>query len=181
MNNRVLGLFLLGYWLAGRGFFTDRASDPRRLLLFASLGTVLTLAGMYTTGSLSRWPSAPIELFDNLLTTAGQLTLALAYVCLIAILFRRPLGRRLLKPLTLVGRLAFTSYLMQTLIGVILFYGIGFGLCGSVPLAGLVPLAVAIYAFQVGFASLWLSRYRFGPVEWVWRSLTYGERLPNRR
>ncbi len=79
------------------------------------------------------------------------------------------------------GRLAFTSYLMQTLIGVTLFYGIGFGLCGSVPLAGLVPLAVAIYAFQVGFASLWLSRYRFGPVEWVWRSLTYGERLPNRR
>lgn len=178
---RVLGLFLLGYWLAGRGFFSERASDPRRLLLFASLGTVLTLAGMYTTGSLSRWPSSPTQLFDNLLTTAGQVTLALAYACLIAVIFRRPFGRRLLEPLTLVGRLAFTSYLMQTLIGVTLFYGVGFGLCGSVPLAWLMPLAVAIYAFQVLFASRWLARYRFGPVEWVWRCLTYGERFPNRR
>jgi uncharacterized protein len=58
---------------------------------------------------------------------------------------------------------------------------VGFGLCGSVPLAWLMPLAVAIYAFQVLFASRWLARYRFGPIEWVWRCLTYGERFPNRR
>lgn len=64
------------------------------------------------------------------------------------------------------------------ILGILLFYGIGFGLGNRVGLAGTELIALGVYALQIAFSSLWLRRFRFGPVEWVWRMLTYGERLP---
>ena len=82
------------------------------------------------------------------------------------------------KLLSYPGRMACTNYLGQSVFGIIIFYGIGFGLGGKVGLLGTTLIALAVYAFQVCFSHLWMKHFAFGPVEWVWRMLTYGKILP---
>jgi len=81
-------------------------------------------------------------------------------------------------PVAAAGRMALSNYLMQSLICVFLFYGYGLGLFGRVATAPAAGLSLAIYAAQLAFSTWWLNRFRFGPFEWVWRSLTYGYRQP---
>jgi uncharacterized protein len=76
--------------------------------------------------------------------------------------------------------MALTSYLTHSACIVLLFYGIGLGLVGKMGAAGCVMLSVAIFTAQVVLSALWLKPFRFGPVEWVWRSLTYGRWQPLR-
>jgi uncharacterized protein len=78
-----------------------------------------------------------------------------------------------------VGQMALTNYLSHSLICLILFVGLGW--YGQLSRAELYPVVFAIWAFQLVFSPWWLSRYRFGPVEWLWRALTYGVRPPLRR
>ena len=80
-----------------------------------------------------------------------------------------------------VGRMSFSSYLSQTIIGIIIFYPYGFGLYATMSLWQVELLAVGIYVVQIVLAMLWLNYYSFGPLEWLWRSLTYGKFLPMRK
>ena len=101
-----------------------------------------------------------------------------AYAAGFALLFDRSAEAPGWKLLSSPGRMACTNYLGQSVMGILLFYGIGFGLGNRVGLLGTELIALGVYALQIAFSSLWLRRFRFGPVEWVWRMLTYGERLP---
>jgi uncharacterized protein len=76
--------------------------------------------------------------------------------------------------------MALTNYLMQTVICVFIFYGYGFGLFGSSGAAEATLIGIAIYLFQIVFSYIWLKNFRFGPVEWIWRQLTYRRFLPLR-
>ncbi len=97
------------------------------------------------------------------------------YICGIVLLSRRPGWRRAMAPLASVGRMPLTNYLMQSVIHGLIFYGYGFGLYGRVGPAVGVLVAVATYAVQVIYSNLWMARFRFGPMEWLWRTLTYGK------
>ena len=77
--------------------------------------------------------------------------------------------------------MACTNYLGQSVIGILLFYGIGLGLGNRVDLLATEAIALGVYAFQIAFSFLWMSHFRYGPVEWVWRMLAYGRRLPLRK
>jgi uncharacterized protein len=90
--------------------------------------------------------------------------------------------RRWLAPFAWTGRMALTNYLMQSLIiGCVLFgVGPGLALAGKVGTATIFGIVCAAYGLQVLFSRWWLSRYQFGPMEWVWRAFTYGERPPMR-
>jgi uncharacterized protein len=112
---------------------------------------------------------------------AGYLALTLAYASALALLFQTSWKHYLLV-FAPVGRMALTCYLLQTLFGLWLFYGFmpGPGLMGKVGPAWLVPVWVVGYALQVWFASVWLHHFRFGPAEWLWRSLTYWKVQPLR-
>jgi uncharacterized protein len=83
--------------------------------------------------------------------------------------------------LAAVGRTAFTNYLAQSLICTTIFYGHGLGLFGRVDRGGQALLVAGIWLLQVAVSRWWLARFRFGPFEWVWRSLTYGKLQPMRR
>lgn len=71
--------------------------------------------------------------------------------------------------------MALTNYLIQSLIGTTLFYGYGFGLYGKLPLTLSLTIAIFIYLLQIPFSAMWMRAFRFGPFEWLWRSLTYGK------
>jgi uncharacterized protein len=88
--------------------------------------------------------------------------------------------RQRLHPLTYVGRMALSNYLLQSLVCTLIFYGYGLGMFAKVRPLYWIPLAVAIYATQIPLSKWWMSRYQFGPVEWLWRTLTYGRLQPMR-
>ena len=95
------------------------------------------------------------------------------YVLSIIILLRRETWKRLLNPLSATGRMALTNYLCQSVICIFLFYGFGFGLYGTISIIEGILIAVAIYLLQVIASNLWFKKFRYGPMEWFWRMITY--------
>jgi hypothetical protein len=75
-----------------------------------------------------------------------------------------------------LGQMALTSYLTESVVLGVIFYGYGFGLFGRMGSAPAASIGIALYTGQLFFSRFWLRHYRFGPVEWLWRSLTYGRR-----
>ncbi len=111
----------------------------------------------------------------------GAFFLAVAYCAALLLLLQVEPWRRVLLPLRFVGRMALTNYLLQTAICTTLFYEYGAALFGKVSSSAAASIAVGIFAFQLAASAVWLGRYRFGPAEWLWRSLTYGKVISNRR
>ena len=120
------------------------------------------------------WLSVVCPHFDRLALTAG-------YVAVVVLLMQRSAWRRALLLVAPVGQMALTTYLGQSLLCTALFYGWGLGLVGRVPPARLLPITLAVFLLQVVIAHAWLARFRFWPMEWLWRSLTYGRWQPLRR
>ncbi|NZA24882.1 DUF418 domain-containing protein [Luteimonas sp. SJ-92] len=178
-------LFLIGSWLVDSGRIRDLAAYRRffaRTLLLcgpAGLGLALWSAAIgvsvETAGGEVGW------LLASTLMSIGALPLALAYLSALALAWTSVAGARALAWLAPAGRMALTNYLLQSLAGTLLFYGYGFALWGRIGHAGLVMLALAVFALQVAASHWWLARFRFGPVEWLWRWATYGIRPPLRQ
>jgi uncharacterized protein len=97
------------------------------------------------------------------------------YMGAVVLLAQRPVWRIAMSPLASVGRMPLTNYLMQSLIATTLFYGYALGLYYRIGPAVGVVIALAIYAVQVAYSAWWMARFRFGPMEWLWRTLTYGK------
>jgi len=115
-----------------------------------------------------------------LVVEAGSyLPLALGYASGLLLALQLPTVARVAGPFAAVGQMALTNYLMQSVVLSLLFYGYGLGLHG-IGSASASAIGLAVYAVQITFSRWWLSSYRFGPVEWLWRSLTYGRRQPMR-
>ena len=111
----------------------------------------------------------------------ASIAVSLGYVGLVMLACRAAVLRSATRTLAAVGRTALTNYLLQTVICTTIFYGHGLGGFGSVDRAGQFGVVTLVWALQLVAAPLWLQRYRFGPAEWIWRSLTYGERPGMRR
>ena len=108
----------------------------------------------------------------------GTFVQAAGYVATVTLLLRRPFWKRWLSPFATVGRMALTNYLTQTVVCLFVFYGFGLGLVGRTgPALGLL-IALLLYATQIAWSRFWLSHFRMGPMEWVWRSATYGRPQP---
>jgi uncharacterized protein len=107
--------------------------------------------------------------------------MAAFYVSAVTLLFWRQPARGLLPALAPMGKMGLTTYLTQTVFGLFLFYGIGLGLLGKLGVAPGVVLCLAFFVLQVFAAQWWLQRFSMGPVEWLWRTLTYFKLQPLNR
>ncbi len=114
-------------------------------------------------------------------TEWGAILLALGYASAVVLAFDSTKGVRLLSVFAPLGQLAFTNYLTQSVLLSVLFYGWGFGLFGRLSEPQGAGLAVLLFAAQAAFSAWWLRSHRFGPLEWLWRSFTYGSLLPLKR
>lgn len=110
----------------------------------------------------------------------GSILVALGHVGLVLWLVRTGKIQWLMQRFAAAGRMALTNYLMHSLVMTTIFYGYGFGLYGQVSRLAQMGFVVAMLALQLTISPWWLSRYRFGPAEWLWRSLTYARRQPMR-
>ena len=104
--------------------------------------------------------------------------LSLGHASLIMLVFRSRIIPWLMKGLANVGQMAFTNYLMQTIICTLFFYGYGLGYYNQLKFHQLYFVVAAVWVFQIIFSAIWLRYYRFGPFEWLWRSLTYWKKQP---
>lgn len=111
----------------------------------------------------------------------GRLGMAIGYIGLLVWICQSGLLTSLTSRLAAVGRMALTNYLMHSLICALIFTGMGFGLLNQFERIELYGIVIAIWIFQLWFSPFWLERYRFGPVEWLWRTLTYGSAPPLKR
>ena len=174
-----LGFFLLGRWLIATGKLTRPESHGPWLRKWRALGLAaglpMAVAAVWMLhGQNMMIPSLPVAAGMTLATLASVF-LPLGYLSAVT------LGSRRLDFLAPAGRMALTNYLLQSVFWTFVFYGYGLGLWGQVPRAAQLPLALAFFAGQVLLSRWWLNRFRFGPAEWLWRSLTYWKLQPMRR
>ncbi len=179
----VFAMFLLGFAVGRSGVLRDIPGHVTPIARvrawglgfgFAAMGAERVLAA--TTGyALFRTQQAGpgAQFAGDLLFAFGTVALALGYAATLIFAAQTPRGRAALAPLAGVGRLALTVYLTQTLMFSILFYGFGFGQAFRLGPAAVTAWAVVIFAVQVVACQWWSRRFRFGPAEWLWRSLTY--------
>ena len=169
---KVLACFLLGLW-AGRQIIHHELLDNRALL--QNIWRYGLLVGLPLNGLLAfanTQASPTWQLVGALAYAGGVVPLAGAYTAGLALWWRRaPDSLRWLAP---VGRLALTNYLLQTILSINIYYGVGLDLAFQVPLWGVLLITLGLIALQVAFSMLWLYFSRFGPVERMWRWWTYG-------
>ena len=153
----------------------------KRLLVGGgSVGLALVLAGVWVREVVA-WETIPVLTLAFQFNYWGAPLLAIGYLGGIMLLCRWFRNGIIVQALAAVGRTAFTNYLFQTVIATTIFYGYGLGLFGQVSRIELLGVVVLIWAIQIPASVWWLERFRFGPVEWVWRTLTYRQRQPMRR
>ena len=148
---KVLGLFLIGFYIGRHRVYADLEGGRNLLVKVFRRGFTLGLpcSLLYAWSSMSGHP------FGNTLHSA----------CYFISVLAAP------------GRMALTNYIGQSVIGMFLFYGIGLGWGSTIGLWQTEVIVLAVFLFQVLFSRLWLSGFRFGPLEWIWRMLTYGKWL----
>lgn len=181
----IVGRFFLGYY-AGRRQLLEKPEGHlalfRKLLIWGLVvgllgnGFWVTTTGLTRSGALA--PSSFWVVAAQLPISLGLIAMAAFYLSGIVLLWRLPPWRSRLTCLAPVGRMALTNYLMHSLLYLLLFYSFGLALLGRVGATFCLGLSIAIFAAQMLFSSWWLRRFRFGPAEWLWRSLTYGSRQP---
>jgi uncharacterized protein len=181
---KVLGMFVLGLY-AGRNLMHARLAEQVPLLRCIckwgfAVGIPVNLAMAFFEIDGKAVPT-PAGLFDTLLYTLGVVPLSLAYTAAVCLFWVRTKGQNRWQTLAPVGRMALTNYLAHTFICITLFYGIGFGLGGNIGPVVFFPVAVAIYGVQLLYSRWWFRHFHYGPLEWIWRQLTYGKRLPARK
>jgi uncharacterized protein len=176
---KVLGMFVLGLWTVRTGIAVSPSEHRATLVRWSRLGWAIGLpANLVAAWTIERWPYLPPSLgglLGVLMQAIGVPMLALGYAATVGLLVVD--GRRLVGVFAPVGRMALTNYLMHSIVCVVLSYGFGFGLWWRIGSSAAMAIAAAIILVQIPLSAWWLSRFRFGPVEWVWRRLTYGRPL----
>lgn len=175
----TLALFLLGMWVWRAGIL-QRLSEyrpvlkrvcawclPIGLVLSIYVGTVFALVP-FTPITYWTWTAGALLYFSAHILAAG-------YASGLALIFLSGRWRPFLNAFAAVGRMALTNYLMESVICTLFFYHYTTGLYGRVGPAWGWLFTVVFFAAQIAFSNWWLSRYRFGPMEWLWRGLTYGK------
>jgi uncharacterized protein len=182
----ALGRFLIGAWVGRKGWITH-ATDflpAWRQLMRIVLPAGLVFEGIATLLAESPWLPEweHREFLADALHLLAVPVLAAGYVAAIVVAFQRGTGRRLLTPFAAVGRMALTNYLTQSLVFGFVLFGIGPGLAlaGKIGTTVIVGIVIGFFSLQVVASRWWLGRFAYGPAEWVWRALTYGERPPMR-
>lgn len=178
----IFGRLLLGLYAARALDLAnlDRHRAALNTLLFA--GTIVGVTGntVFAGHFLADARGFLLPFLRRLVVESGYLGLTLAFASGLALLFMKPRWRRAVRLLVPLGRMALTSYLIQTVLGIWLFYAFAPGphLMGKIGPAWIALLCVVGYLVQVGLAHAWMRRFRFGPAEWLWRTLTYWQVQP---
>lgn len=174
---RLLGVMLIGMALYKSGFLLARWSAGA-YAISAALTLIPGLGALWWSGSAALAAGfTPDTIFTTQSVNAfASLAVAFGYASVIMLICKAPWMKLIRLPFAAAGRMAFTNYLTQT--GVMVFLGVGLGLYGTLERVEQVQIVIAIWIAQLIISPIWLALFRFGPAEWLWRSLSYGKLQP---
>jgi uncharacterized protein len=176
---RVLGMFLVGYYATRRMLFIrleeNKAFLKKLLTWGAVIGIPCNLALAMLMETKLFYGMQPLGILQPMVYAFGVPALCLFYTGWVSLSYTNNPGHKFLNLFLPVGRMALTNYLMQSLICCMIFQNYAGGWYALVGPLYLFIMALFIFSFQVIFSHWWLKRYRFGPMEWLWRSATYGK------
>lgn len=185
----TFGFFLLGMYFGRQNWFSRMSNAVpvfRKILkkmFWLALTCLLLALSMFAVNELFKlnWQqNRTVSLIFGIILSLFNGALVMVYITGFALLLQKNSWQALGSWFAAVGKMALTCYLSQTIFGLVLFYGVGFGLVGHTHPALNWLLGTVFFALQVVFCSWWLRRYQYGPVEWFWRSATYFRFFPIR-
>lgn len=179
---KVLGIFLLGLY-AGRKLIYAKLEENIKLLKQLQrygfiIGIPFSAALAYFETDAYSVPSSWKGMFDTVTYAIGIVPLSLAYTATICRWYLQHKDSSRLRVFAPVGRMALTNYIVQTICCITLFYGIGFALGNTMGYTYAILTVLPIYVLQIFYSNYWFQYFNYGPLEWIWRQLTYGKRLP---
>jgi uncharacterized protein len=175
---RISGLMLIGMSLYKKGFLLAKktvAHYRKIALIVFPVGLTLVIFGVIKNFE-ANWDLTYSMFLGSQFNYWGSLLISIGYISLIMLLAKSSVFSSLKDRLAAIGQMALTNYISQSIIGALLFFGIGFSLFGQIERWLQVVIVLAVWILQLIWSKPWLNSYRFGPLEWVWRSLTYGKK-----
>ena len=174
---KVMGLFILGFYIGRRKLYADMAAHKSLLRRTAAIGFAVgfPLSAVYAWSAVNGHPLGTA--CHSVLYLISVYPMGLAYMSAICLLYLKGKDARIWRWLAAPGRMALTNYIGQSVVGMLLFYGIGLGLGASVGLATTELIAFGVFVLQAALSLVWLKYCQFGPLEWIWRMLNYGKKL----
>ncbi|TKC12934.1 DUF418 domain-containing protein [Pedobacter polaris] len=168
--------FLWGFSLYKINFFNNLVSKLKHIkrAFWISLATAIFLTGLFEIGRKLEWDFLKYYKLGYWLILSSMIFIA----CSICWLYITGKFKAFFAGLAVMGKMTLTNYMVQNLIGLFIFSGFGFGVWNTKPIWFYFLLAIVVYILQVFFSKWWLSKYNYGPVEWIWRQLSYRKRLP---
>jgi uncharacterized protein len=176
----TLGRFLFGYFILRKQILVQLNEYKwliKKVWRVSFFGTVVYIV----LWLLNKYAIFTSKLFMYPLLKLGIFATALFYSTTIILLFEKKRINKPIKAFSDLGRMTLTNYLMETIVYIIIFYNIGFGLLGEWSLSTIWIAAFLLYFLQIIFSRWWLSKNLYGPVEWIWRQLTYKQRFQLRK
>ncbi len=178
MGWRAGGLMLVGMAFYKLGILSASKSISfyRKMLIFCGIpGLVLIIYGVFQNFNAG-WSHDYSMFIGSQWNYWGSYLLCMAYIAGLMLFVKSNMATKLKARLAAIGQMALTNYISQSIICVLIFYGIGFGLFGQVDRWGQLLIVLAVWVLQLAWSRPWLKKFRFGPLEWLWRSMTYGKR-----
>lgn len=184
---KVLGMFLIGYVIGRSDFYKNLAQHKKLVVIIIVSGLLIGLPANYLLAQQMQDHEGDYfglqqnGLYQTIWYALGVAPLALAYVGLFMLAFKGKTGNKFLSLLAPVGKMAFSNYMMQSLIGNFVFFGAGLNYMWKVGPVYYTIFGVLVFILQVIISTIWLKYFNYGPVEWIWRSATYKKWQPMRK
>jgi len=179
---KVLGLFIIGSLIGRKRLYAHLAELPLYRFFFVTLTIGLPISMSYAWSAMRGHPWGLTV--HSFFYAFSVVPLAFSYISGLCLIYLRvsksPHVNTLFRLLAFPGRMALTCYISQSFIGILLFYGVGFGLGTTMGLVYVEIIAIVAFIIQIVFCYFWFHFFRFGPLEWIWRILTYGHIFPIR-
>ena len=174
----TFGFFLLGLLVGKRKIF-EHLNENKKLIkkmMWWSIGVNIFIIAFFLTIDIAQlWDKMPkwFGMVGNFLFSLHSLLMTIFYITGLSLWLSKTYMEKVLINFSAIGKMALSNYLLQSAFGVLLFYGIGFGLAGDISPAWCYVIGIGIFIFQIIFSKWWLSKFIYGPMEWLWRSATY--------
>jgi uncharacterized protein len=175
----LLPFFVLGVYFWKKGYIAQPQAHVRALrIIFVACFLLGVVSNLIPAEALRAWanqlPLRPLRILVKLIDFFARMGLSVGYATGLLLLLGRPWWRSTLAVIAPLGRMALTQYLLQSLVCTWIFNGYGLGLYGRVSINACLLGSIGLFSLQVWSSRLWLTHHSFGPVEWLWRRMTYG-------
>lgn len=176
---KVFALFLLGMMIGRNRWYENLAAKKPQLLRIRKWSIMIGLPVTFAFAYLSVFNQEEPKIAHAVAYAFSVIPMAFVYITSLVLWYIKNPSR--LTAFAFVGKMTLTNYILQSCSAFLLFYGTGMGWFGKIGSTVTLFIAVGVFGIQIVLSKFWLRYFEFGPLEWIWRQLTYGKLIPLRK